>query len=69
MLKLVQLCIGLILIVLIVPQTPTENIVLRKFSETGFFTSYKEAKNVLNISTWGLILAFLLITFSLNFIN
>ncbi len=67
MLKLIQLIIGLFLIILIVPQTPTENIVLRKFSETGFFTSYNEAKNILNIFTWGLIFTFLIITFLLNF--
>ena len=51
MFKIVQLIIGVFLIVLIIPQTPTENIVLRKFSETGFFTNYNEAKNFLNIIT------------------
>ena len=44
MLKIIQLIVGFLLIVVIVPQTPTENIVLRKFAETGLFTSYGEAK-------------------------
>jgi protein translocase SecG subunit len=69
MFKIVQLIIGIFLIVLIIPQTPTENIVLRKFSETGFFTNYNEAKNFLNIITWVLIFSFLFITFLLNFFN
>jgi len=66
MLKIFQLVIGISLIFLIVPQTPTENIVLRKFSETGFFTSYNEAKNFLTNLTWFLIISFLFITFLLN---
>ena len=68
MFKVFQLIIGLFLIVLIIPQTPTENIVLRKFSETGFFTNYNEAKNFLNRLTWLLIFSFLIFTFILNFI-
>ena len=66
MFKIVQLIIGVVLIILIIPQTPTENIVLRKFSETGFFTNYNEAKNFLNRITWVLISVFLIITFFLN---
>ena len=68
MFKIFQLVIGVFLIILIIPQTPTENIVLRKFSETGFFTNYNEAKNFLNTLTWLLIFSFLLLTFFLNFI-
>ena len=68
MFKIIQLIIGFLLIVLIIPQTPTENIVLRKFSETGFFTNYNEAKNFLNTITWVLIFSFLIITFFLNII-
>jgi protein translocase SecG subunit len=66
MFKIVQLVIGILLIILIIPQTPTENIVLRKFSETGFFTNYNEAKSFLNIITWLLICSFLFLTFLLN---
>jgi hypothetical protein len=47
MLNFFQFLTGILIIVLIVPQTPTENIVLRKFLETGFFTGYSEAKSVL----------------------
>lgn len=69
MFKIVQLIIGVFLIVLIIPQTPTENIVLRKFTETGFFTNYNEAKNFLNLITWLLIFSFLFLTFVLNFLS
>ena len=65
--NIIQLTIGIFLIVLIIPQTPTENIVLRKFSETGFFTNYNEAKYFLNYLTWFLIFIFLIVTFFLNF--
>jgi hypothetical protein len=63
MLNFFQFLTGILIIVLIVPQTPTENIVLRKFLETGFFTNYSEAKSFLKISTWVLIFLFLIFTF------
>ncbi len=66
MLHFFHLIIGILIIVFIVPQTPTENIVLRKFLETGFFVNYAEAKRVLNFITWFLISTFLLLTFFLN---
>ena len=69
MLKIIQLIVGFLLIVVIVPQTPTENIVLRKFAETGLFTSYGEAKNFVKFLTWGLIAAFLMLTFVLSLYN
>jgi len=40
MLKFFQFFTGILIIVLIAPQTSTENIVLKKFTETGLFTSY-----------------------------
>ena len=64
--KFFQILLGSLLILLIIPQTPTENIVLRKFSETGFFASYNESKNFLTKLTWGLIIIFLVLTFFLN---
>jgi protein translocase SecG subunit len=64
--KIFQLIVALLLILIVVPQTPTENIILRKFSETGFFTSYSESKKFVNILTWGLIFLFFLFTFLLN---
>jgi hypothetical protein len=66
MLHFVHVLIGILIIVFIVPQTPTENIVLRKFLETGFFVNYAEAKGVLNFITWFLICTFLFLTFFLN---
>ena len=63
MLNFFQFFIAILLIVLIVPQTPTENIVLRKFLETGFFINYSEAKSFLETTTWFLISLFLILTF------
>jgi hypothetical protein len=68
MLQIIQTIIGLLIILLVVPQTPTENVVLRKFLETGLFTNYSEAKYFLTISTWILICSFLALTFVLNII-
>lgn len=67
MVNILQFVIGILIIVLIVPQTPTENIVLRKFLETGWFTNYSEAKNFLKITTWCLIFLFLILTFLLHY--
>jgi hypothetical protein len=67
MLNFFQLLTGILIIVLIVPQTPTENIVLRKFLETGFFTNYSEAKSFLKLTTWFLIFLFLILTFLISY--
>jgi preprotein translocase subunit SecG len=66
MIRIIQLLVGFFLIVLVVPQTPTENIVLRVFFETGFFTTYSEAKSFLKILTWSLIFSFLFLTFLIH---
>ena len=66
MLKIFQLVIGLSLIFFIIPQTPTENIVLRKIVETGLFTNYNKAKDFLTQLTWGLIISFLILLILLN---
>jgi preprotein translocase subunit SecG len=63
MLQPFQILISILIIILIVPQTPTENIVLRKFIETGFFSNYSEAKKSLTQITWSLIFIFLIFTF------
>jgi protein translocase SecG subunit len=67
MLKFIQLISGLLILIIIIPQTPTENIVLRKFNETGFFENYKTAKKFVDILTWSLIVLFIVLTFILNF--
>ena len=66
MLHFIELVIAFSLIFLIVPQTPTENIVLRKIVETGLFTNYNKAKDFLNLLTWGLIFSFLVLLIILN---
>jgi protein translocase SecG subunit len=66
MLHSIQFIIGILLIFLIIPQTPSENIVLRKFNETGLFNNYKQAKNSLYILTWFIIVLFLIVTFVLS---
>ena len=67
MLHGLQFIVGILIIILIVPQTPTENIVLRKFLETGWFTNYSEAKIFLKITTWCLIFLFLILTFLIHY--
>jgi preprotein translocase subunit SecG len=66
MLHFIELLVALSIIFLIVPQTPTENIVLRKLLETGFFTNYSKAKDFLIWITWFLIFLFLLLLILLN---
>ena len=66
MLHFIELLIALSIILLVVPQTPTENIVLRKIVETGLFTNYNKAKDFLTQITWGLILVFLFFLILLN---
>ena len=66
MLNFIELFVALSIIVLIVPQTPTENIVLRKILETGFFTNYNKAKDFLIWITWFLIFIFLILLILLN---
>ena len=63
----VEVFIAICIIVLIVPQTPDKNRILRNFLDTGLFTDYAEAKFFLTAITWFLILSFLLLTFFLNF--
>ena len=67
MLHFIEVFIALSIIILIVPQTPTENIVLRKLLETGLFTNYSKAKEALIWITWSLILLFLILLIFLNF--
>jgi hypothetical protein len=66
MLNFIELFLAISIIVLVVPQTPTENIVLRKVLETGFFTNYSKAKEFLAFLTWFLIFVFLILLFILN---
>ncbi len=62
MLNLIRLLFALLVILLIVPQTPKENAVLRKFNESGIFANYAEAKSFLKNLTWFCIFIFLALT-------
>ena len=66
MFKFFQVITGFLLILVVTPKTQIENIVLRKFVESGFFTSYGEAKTFVKNLTWGLIVSFLIFTFILS---
>nr|YP_009106299.1 hypothetical chloroplast RF47 [Interfilum terricola]AIT95145.1 hypothetical chloroplast RF47 [Interfilum terricola] len=63
MLNSVRLIFAVLIILLIVPQTPTENFLLRKLHEMGIFANYNEAKWFLNFFTWFSIFFFLILTF------
>ena len=63
MLTFIRFILTLVLIVLIVPQTNTENIMLRAFNNSNLFKSYGEAKYFLRWLTWTLIAIYLLVTY------
>ena len=62
MLNIIRLGLAVIVILLIVPQTPTENALVRTFYETRVFTDYGQAKTALKILTWSCTFLFLIIT-------
>ncbi len=66
MINFIELLIALSLIVLILPQTPTENIVLRKILDNGLIGTYSEAKSFLTKITWLLIFLFLFLLFLMS---
>nr|YP_009330312.1 hypothetical protein [Lambia antarctica]ANN39067.1 hypothetical protein [Lambia antarctica] len=49
---------GLLLLIILTPQTPKENTLLLDFNESGLFSTYSEAKNVLKIITYFTIFLF-----------
>ena len=65
MVNFFRLLIAIFVIVIYVPQTPTENILLRVLNQTSFFTNYNyvETQTFLNRLNWILIPVFLTITF------
>ena len=50
--------ISLILLLLLVPQTPRQNLLLTDFLESGLFSNYIEANRVLKIFTISSIILF-----------
>lgn len=63
MLNLLRLLFAIIVIVLIVPQTPKENIVLSALHSRRMLANYGEEKRFLQWFTWLSIIGFLLVTF------
>jgi hypothetical protein len=64
MLNIVRLTFAIFVILLIVPQTQTENVLLRIFYETRLFKNYGQTKKILNLLTWICILIFLVLIFA-----
>jgi len=63
MINFFRLLMAIFVIAIIVPQTPTENILLRVLNETRLFANYGETQKFLNRLIWILIAVFLIITF------
>ena len=64
MINLFRLIFAIFVIILIVPQTPKENIVLRALHSKRILANYGEEKRFLNSFTWFCISIFLIIAFS-----
>lgn len=69
MINILRIFFGILVIILIIPQTPTENALLRKVHESGFFAYYTETKKFLTYLTWLSIILFLLFTFLSNYLS
>lgn len=63
MLTFLRFLFTLLLIVIVTPQTATENAVLRKFYKSGIFRNYGEAKTFLHRLTWLSIALYIVLTF------
>ena len=63
MVNFFRLLTAIFVIAIIVPQNPTENLLLRVLNESRLFPNYSETQNFLNRLIWILIAFFLIITF------
>ena len=63
MLNFLRLLLAIFVIVLIVPQTPKENIVLQTLHSKRILANYGQEKRFLNILTWFSIFIFLIVAF------
>ena len=63
MVNFFRLLTAIFVIAIIVPQNPTENLLLRVLNESRFFPNYSQTQNFLNRLIWILIVFFLIITF------
>nr|YP_009106546.1 hypothetical chloroplast RF47 [Botryococcus braunii]AIT95381.1 hypothetical chloroplast RF47 [Botryococcus braunii]CZT54098.1 putative chloroplast RF47 [Botryococcus braunii Showa] len=60
---MIRFFITVFLLLLIVPQTSTDNIILQTFHSTKLFANYGQTKLFLNSLTWVSILLYLILTF------
>lgn len=63
MLTAIRFFVTVCLIALIVPQTNTENALLRAFNSSNLFKNYGEAKAFLRTATWLSIFFYILLTY------
>jgi protein translocase SecG subunit len=63
MFNLFRLIFAIFIIILIVPQTPKENIVLRALHDKKILANYGQEKRFLNRFTWFCVLIFLALAF------
>ena len=63
MINILRFLIAIFVIAIIVPQTPTENILLRVLNDNRLFANYDQAQTFLNRLIWILIPLFLFIIF------
>ena len=63
MVNFFRLLTAIFVIAIIVPQNPTENLLLRVLNESRLFPNYSETQIFLNRLIWILITVFLIITF------
>ena len=63
MITVIRFILTLLIIILITPQTNTENILLRAFNDSNMFINYREAKSFLQWLTWVSVGLYLFITY------
>lgn len=63
MINFFRLLTAIFVIAIIVPQNPTENLLLRVLNETRLFPNYSETQKFLDRLIWILLFFFLIITF------
>ena len=63
MITFIRFLLTVFLIAVVVPQTNTENILLRAFNNSNVFKNYGEAKSVLQWLTWSAIALYLFFTY------
>lgn len=61
-----RLLLAFLVILVILPQTEFDNLLLRRFNETGLFSNYAEAKSVLKWLTWTLLFLFLVLNWFIS---